>query len=84
MVYVYNRKCKLIDKGSDDMTDTLKSLRVSSGFTQKALANKVGVSPITVFQWEHGKYKPTPSVMPKLAEVLGVTPKHLFFIINNK
>lgn len=66
------------------MTDTLKSMRVSMGFTQKALAEKVGVSPITVFQWEHGKYKPTPSVMPKLAETLGVSPRRLFFIINNK
>lgn len=66
------------------MTDTLKSLRVSNGYTQKALANKVGVSTITVFQWEHGKYKPTPSIMPKLADALGVSAKDLFFTINNK
>lgn len=50
------------------MTDTLKSLRITQGLTQKALAEKIGVNPITVFQWEHGKYHPTP----------------LFFTINNK
>lgn len=66
------------------MTETLKSLRVSNGFTQKSLAEKLGVSPITVFQWEHGKYKPTPSMMPKLAKALGISSMDLFFTINNK
>lgn len=66
------------------MTDTLRSLRITQGLTQKALAEKIGVSPITVFQWEHGKYHPTPSIVPKLAEALKVTPKQLFFTINNK
>ena len=66
------------------MTDTLKSLRVSKGYTQKSLAEKLGVSPITVFQWEHGKYKPTPTIMPKLARELGISAKQLFFTVNNK
>lgn len=66
------------------MPETLKSLRVSNGYTQKALANELGVSPITVFQWEHGKYKPTPSIMPKLAKTLGISSKDLFFMINYK
>lgn len=64
------------------MTDTLKSLRVSNGYTQKALADKLQVSPITVFQWEHGRYQPTPSTIPALAKALGVTPKYLFFVLN--
>ena len=64
------------------MTDTLKSLRVTKGLTQKALAKELQVSPITVFQWEHGKYQPTPAIIPELARVLEVTPRHLFFVLN--
>lgn len=66
------------------MTTTLKSLRYAQGLTQKALADKVGVSSVTVFQWEHGKYKPTARIMPELAKALKVSPEDLFFTINNK
>lgn len=67
------------------MTDTLKSLRVSKGLTQTELAKKVGVSsPAVVSQWEVGRYNPTPTLIPKVAEALGVTPKYLFFILNNR
>lgn len=66
------------------MTTTLKSLRYAQGLTQKALADKIGVSPVTVFQWEHGKYKPTARIMPTLANALGISPEELFFAINNK
>lgn len=64
------------------MTDTLKSLRITKGLTQKSLAEKLGVSPVTVFQWERGIYHPTPSIVPKLADVLGITPNHLFLVLN--
>lgn len=66
------------------MTDTLKSLRVSLGYTQKDLADKLGVNTVTVSQWERKKFKPTPSIVPKLAKTLGISPKELFFIVNNK
>lgn len=63
------------------MTDTLKLLRVSKGYTQKALADKLQVSQMTVLQWEHGRHQPTPSTIPALAKALDITPKYLIFVL---
>lgn len=45
--------------------------RKARGWTQAALAQRVGVSTNTVQAWEKGA-EPRPTLRPKLAEVLGV------------
>jgi transcriptional regulator with XRE-family HTH domain len=47
--------------------------------TQTALAASIGVSPGAVSQWENGTTEPTLSIIPKLAQALGVTPGWLAF-----
>ena len=66
------------------MDNNFKLLRKSQGLTQEALAKKIGVNPITVSQWERGKYSPTASNVPKVAKALGITPKQLLAIFYNK
>ncbi len=64
------------------MTETLKSLRIAQGLTQENLADKLGVSPLTVFLWEHGKRYPRPGNVPRLAKVLHVAPEDLILLLN--
>jgi transcriptional regulator with XRE-family HTH domain len=57
----------------------LKELLVSKGLKQKWLANKMGVSEVTVSSWCSGKNEPNKERIQKLSELLEVR-----FIIENK
>ena len=48
----------------------LRRLRKAKGWTQGALADKVGVKKDTVSRWELGQTKPNPEQLKRLAEVL--------------
>jgi phage repressor protein C with HTH and peptisase S24 domain/DNA-binding XRE family transcriptional regulator len=62
--------------------DRLKALRISSSMTQKELSKKIGVSVVTVRNWESGNKSPSMSAIISLAKtfrvstdyMLGVTP----------
>lgn len=51
----------------------LKILRVMARKTQAEAAEAVGVSQVTVSDWENGKYKPSANAREKLAEAYGVS-----------
>ncbi len=51
----------------------LKQMRTEKGFTQKALADKLGISDKTVSKWENGRGLPEPSLMLPLCEILEIT-----------
>lgn len=51
---------------------TIRAWRTERGLTQLELANRVGVTPSTVYGWESGRYEPKARQFRKLAEVLGV------------
>ncbi len=57
----------------------LKRIRKSKGFTQEQLAEKVGVSAQAVSKWEMNSY-PDPQLLPRIAEILGVTIDELYGI----
>lgn len=58
----------------------LKQARKScGGYTQKELAELVGVSEMTVSNWETGKTAPSIRLWKKLASVLGVAMQELEF-----
>lgn len=48
---------------------TIKALRDERGWTQLQLANKLGVTPVTVYNWERGKYEPAASMFRRIARV---------------
>lgn len=61
----------------------LRSLRFDKGeMTQQELADAVGVSRMTVYSIEKGKYIPSTLLALKLAEVFGKTVEELFYIDN--
>lgn len=51
---------------------TIKELREERGWTQLDLANHVGVTPSTVYNWERGKFEPRYSQLRLLALAFGV------------
>jgi transcriptional regulator with XRE-family HTH domain len=54
----------------------LKRFRQSSSFTQKEMAEKLGVASTTYREWEYGRAI-TGMPYPKIAEILGVSLKEL-------
>ena len=55
------------------LREKIAEKRTNAGLTQEALAEKVGVSRNTVYNWEAGISKPNVKTIKRLAEVLGVS-----------
>lgn len=51
----------------------LKTLRENKGLSVKALANKVGVTVMSIYRYEQGKRIPTLPIARRMATALGVT-----------
>lgn len=51
---------------------SLKSARVNANLTQKELAEILGVTQITVNNWENGRSEPTLSQLRKISELSGI------------
>lgn len=51
---------------------TIRELRTEAGLTQLQLANKLGVTPSAVYNWERGKNEPSATNLRDLARALGV------------
>jgi transcriptional regulator with XRE-family HTH domain len=60
----------------------LKHYRVAAGLTQAALAQQLGVAPSAVSGWELGKYAPGVEVLPKMAELFGITGEQLQVVLD--
>lgn len=48
----------------------LEHVRIDAGLSRSELAKKVGVSRITIWQYEKNKRKPNPKMLRKLATAL--------------
>jgi transcriptional regulator with XRE-family HTH domain len=60
-------------KGEMDTMKTIRELREAQGLTQLELALKCGVTPVTIYNWERGKYEPRASQLRKVADAFGTT-----------
>lgn len=58
---------------------TIRDLRRSAGMTQLELANQIGVTPVTVYNWERGRYEPKASQLRALARIFGVSMDEIDF-----
>lgn len=56
----------------------LKGLRRSCGLTQKDVADAIGVSQVTVCQWENGDNMPRADKLAAIAKLYGCTIDELF------
>lgn len=64
---------------ADHMPANIARLRKLRGMrTQKALADRCGVDPSTVWHWENGSRSPSAAQIPALAAALGVSTGRLF------
>lgn len=52
---------------------TMKAARVNAGLTQNEVAKVMGVSNVTISNWEKGKKYPTLIQAYNLAQIYGVT-----------
>ena len=56
---------------------TLREARIERLFSVRALAERAGVAPSTVYMTEAGKYTPRLGTIRRLAEALGVEPREI-------
>lgn len=54
------------------MGKTIRAWRTERGWTQRELADRIGVTYQAVWYWEHGERVPGGTKMRELARVLGV------------
>lgn len=51
---------------------SLEAARVNAGLTQKELAEELGISNVTVVNWEKGVTEPTLSQFRKISQLSGI------------
>ena len=65
------------------MKNTIKVERARKGFTQADLAEKVGVTRLTIHSIEAGKFNPSVMLALKIAECFGIKVEELFELEND-
>ena len=64
--------------------ERIADLRRERGITQENLAGTIGVSPQAISKWENNATMPDITLLPIIADTLGVTIDELFgYTINN-
>lgn len=58
---------------------TLKAARVNAGYTQAEVAEKIGVAPSTVRNWESGKTFPKQPAIELMCVLYGTTYDNIKF-----
>ena len=59
------------------VSNSIKTFRKASGFTQKQLAEKVGLSEQAIRMYELGKREPSADVIKRIGKALDVAPESL-------
>ena len=62
------------------MAITLKGARVNAGYTQREVSEILGISNVTIGNWEKGKTFPKVNQVEKLASLYGVNINDLIFL----
>ncbi|MFO7933252.1 MAG: helix-turn-helix transcriptional regulator [Bacteroidales bacterium] len=65
------------------MKNTIKVERARKGFTQADLAEKVGVTRLTIHSIESGKFNPSVILALKIADCFGTKVEELFELEND-
>ena len=64
-----------------DFSQIVKQLRLERGMTQQELANMVGLTKVTISQYETGKRKPSFEMIEALADVFHVDMNYLLGLL---
>jgi len=54
------------------LQNAIREFRQERGWTQLQLANMLGVTPVTVYNWERGKYEPKVAQLRALTQIFGI------------
>lgn len=63
-----------------NMKFTIKQWRGIKGITQEQLAQKLGVSKVTIINWERGTHRPHKDRLEEMGELFGVKSKEIQLI----
>ena len=72
-----------IDNSFDNFSNPLeigrkiKEVRINAGLSQEAFSKKIGVSRLTIINWENGKSVPTPELLYQLCRSFGISVEQL-------
>lgn len=61
----------MLSRGAEKLADVLTP-RTEAGFSASDLARKLGVTPQSVSGWIRGKATPSPDLLVKLEDLLGI------------
>jgi putative transcriptional regulator len=68
-----------------ELGNTLRRFRFEHGeMSQQELADLIGVSRMTIYSIEKGKYTPSTLLALKIAQVFNTTVEELFFIVHSE
>jgi DNA-binding XRE family transcriptional regulator len=56
----------------NSLQGAIRKLRQERGWTQLELANRLGVTPVTVYNWERGKYEPKVAQLRAMTKLFGI------------
>ena len=62
------------------MALTLKGARANAGFTQKEVSQRLGITTVTLSNWEKGKTFPKVDQIFRLADLYGVSVNDFIFL----
>ena len=63
--------------------ERLKSLRTANGYTQKQIADYLGIQSVSVQRFEYGDRRPSLDILIKLAEFFNVSIDYLVGLSDN-
>lgn len=58
---------------------TLEACRVNKKLTQAEMAELLGVTQNTIFNWENGKSEPSATQLRNISNITGVPMEYIFF-----
>ncbi len=65
------------DNNLEKLGQRIKDSRIECGYTQKALAQLIGIAQNTIAQYENGTAKPSLEALVKLSDALNTTTDYL-------
>lgn len=65
------------------MGKNMRAERVRNGLTQTELANKLGVTQLTVSRWESGECEPSAKSLVGMTSLYDCTPEYLLDLVNH-